>query len=333
VHGHFAALSARQAILDVLPRLSHLSDLQLRMLTADADLSPLLHLSPRLKRLDLRLPLTRSQCSAIKQLAALTTLECSSGQWRDTLIELCQPPHSLLHLRRLALDTLTVDPPLLAALRRLPALTELRPDRIAPECWAGLAHMTQLRTLRVRWSPSCTNEQRAELQSSLNALPALSDLTLQLECYPSFLRGEADVNLSLDPLLLAETAPLNLRLPALRKLHLQSMRLSSLGGFLHHAPMLEELALHVLYRPRPASTNSDNAQSGPAPGRGRVEPSEELVELLAKHTPRLRSLTVGSACVQLSADQRSRLQPPSALLPQLRSFSYWPGMSSSCALQ
>lgn len=346
VHGHFAALSARQAVLDVLPHLAQLSDLHLRMQTRDADLAPLLRLSPHLTRLDMQLPLTPTQCSAIKQMASLTTLECTSGAWRDTLLDLCQPPHSLLRLQRLTLDTLTVDPPLLAALRRLPALTELRPDRIAPACWAGLAQLARLRSLRVRWSPGCSSDQRADLQSALAALPHLSDLTLQLESYPPFLRapaaaaaGDPDAggaaNLSLDPMLLMDVSPLVLRLPALRRLQLQSMRVSSLRGFVQHAPLLEELRLHVLYRPRTAAGTQSGSGPGGQSGSGPPpSPGEDLLGLLAAHTPRLRALTVGSACVQLSADQRARLQPPSSLLPQLRSFSYWPvaGMSSSCSL-
>ena len=69
--------SPLQALIDALPALTDLDALQLDIQLTHVDLSPLLQL-PRLIRLHLRRSPSQQQCAAIKQLAALTTLEWAS---------------------------------------------------------------------------------------------------------------------------------------------------------------------------------------------------------------------------------------------------------------
>ena len=144
---------------------------------------------------------------------------------RGALLELQWPPHALQRLQAIEFRFETVDPPLLAGLLSLPALTELQPAYVLLECWAGLGGLSQLRSLSVDWADDCTAEQRSALESSLNSLPQLAELFVALaldECVGG--------------------PPLALRLPALLSLDLRCVRLPSLS-FLQHAPLVERLHL------------------------------------------------------------------------------------------
>jgi hypothetical protein len=220
------AVSARQALIDALPMLADLHTLHLNMTADDLNLAPLLHL-PRLSRLDLYRPPSLVQCTVVKRLAELTALEANLRFWnRAALLQLLEPPHSLQRLRDLELGPCeTVDPPLLAALLTLPALTEMQPAYVAPECWAALSHLGQLRSLHVGWGESFTAAQQSALESALRALPQLTRLCIDLERDAQF-----------------DGPPLDLRLPGLISAELRHLRLLSLD-FLRHSPLLTELDL------------------------------------------------------------------------------------------
>ena len=94
-----------------------------------------------------------------------------------------------------------------------------------PECWAGLGGLTRLQRLRVGWFQIFTGAQQSALESSLNSLPQLSELSVYLWSHRN-----------------VECPPLALRLPALRILSLHSVCLPSLS-FLQHSPLLEKLDL------------------------------------------------------------------------------------------
>ena len=94
--------------------------------------------------------------------------------------------------------------------------------------------------------------------------------------------------------------PFALRLPALLSLDLRCVRLPSLA-FLQHSPRLE--SLFVSYCPRMRA--------------------DDTLHCLRSFTPRLRSLSLNE-CARLSADQVRLLRPPSALLPALSKFSFFP---------
>ena len=102
----------------------------------------------------------------------------------------------------------------------LPALTQLHPRQIDPECWAGLRSFSHLRTLAVSCDSPFTPAQQSALELSLEALPHLTILSL---------------NLPFDSA--PDGSPLALRLPALRSLFLRDVRLPSLA-FLQHSPLL-----------------------------------------------------------------------------------------------
>jgi len=128
------------------------------------------------------------------------------------------------------------------------------------------------------------------LQGSLNSLTHLSDLSL-------FLDSDFRMNVE-NP-----RPPLSLQLPSLRRLDLDEVRVSSFA-FLQHSPLLEELTLRMM-----------ESRSG------FVQPFADAFEILRLHTPLLRPLSVHGV-MRLSEDQQALLRPPSALLPQLHTFSW-----------
>jgi len=131
-----------------------------------------------------------------------------------------------------------------------------------------------------------------DLQASLNALPHLTDLNLTLDC---------DFRMHVkNPRL-----PLSLQLPALRRLELNGVRVSSFA-FLQHSPLLEELTL-----------------KGSKSRSGFVQPFAEAFEVLRLHTPLLHSLSFVGV-MRLSDDQQAlyMLRPPSALLSQLHTLGW-----------
>jgi len=214
-----------QSLIDVLPALPALSALHFGEGMIDGlDLSPLVQLL-QLRFLQLWESPPLSQCADIKRMAALTALNFFAYSWtRDALLALLQPPHALQRLQDSAARfAVTVDPPLLEGLLHLPALTTLQAGTLRPECWAGVGGLTQLRTLYVNFSGDFTAVQLSALQSSLHALPHLSDLAVNLK---------SDCE--------SDAPPLELRLPALRQLTLGGVRLPSLA-FLQHSPLLAAL--------------------------------------------------------------------------------------------
>ena len=253
-----ASLCARQAVVDALPSAPSLQTIKLNFITDDLDLSPLLQL-PQLSDLRMHKSPSLEQCAAVKQLAALTKLNLTSKTWdRDALLALLQPPHALQHLQDLSFGNHTLDPPVLDALLTLPAFTRLHLRQIEPECWAGLGGFAQLKKLTVIWPEPFTAEQRSALQSSLDALPHLTDLFLGL-------RFDSQV----------DGPPLTLRLPALRSLDLGCVRLPSLA-FLQHSPLLEKL--YVSYCPQMSA--------------------DDTLRCLQSFAPQLRFLSLnGCACL------------------------------------
>ena len=217
---------ARQALIDALPALAALHSLRLDVGTADLDLCPLV-LLPRLGQMHTFDSVSLMQCAAVKRLAALTALQTGHGCWeRAVLLELLEPPHSLQRLQEIGLGSeLTVDPPLMAALLRLPALIALDPGRVSPDCWAGLGGFGQLRSLTVHWPGEFSAAQLSALGAALRALPLLTGLSVVL---PAGIRSAGP--------------PVDLRLPALRGLSLRGLRLLSLE-FLRHSPLLTYLGL------------------------------------------------------------------------------------------
>ena len=214
-----------QSLIDALPALPALSALHFgEGMIDELDLSPLVQL-PQLRFLQFWESPHPSQCADIKRMAALTALNFFAYSWtRDALVALLQPPHSLQRLQDLAARyAIVVDPPLLEGLLRLPALTTLQSGTLRPECWAGVSDLTQLRTLCVNFSGKFTAAQLLALQSSLRALPHLSDLAVNLQSDHQ-----------------SDAPPLELRLPALRQLTLGGVRLPSLS-FLQHSPLLSAL--------------------------------------------------------------------------------------------
>ena len=49
-----------------------------------------------------------------------------------------------------------------------------------PECWAELGGLSRLQRLRVGWCQIFTGAQQSALESSLNSLPQLSELSVYL---------------------------------------------------------------------------------------------------------------------------------------------------------
>jgi len=216
---------ARQSLVDALAPLADLRTLHLSAPTGDLDLAPLLQL-PQLSCLLFRDCPSLAQCAVVKRLVALTVMHTNGRPWdRAALLELLRPPHSLQRLQAIEFRYEAVDPPLLEGLLSLPALTALQPQSLAPECWAGLGGLSQLRTLSVGWADEFTAEQRSALESSLNSLPRLSDLELTLS---------ADARVG--------GQPIDLRLAALSSLRAESVLLPSLS-FLQRSPRLESLRL------------------------------------------------------------------------------------------
>ena len=107
----------------------------------------------------------------------------------------------------------------------MPALTTLRPQSIAPDCWADLGGFAQLRTLTITWPGVFTATQQSALESSLHALPHLTDLFLWT---PAHRR--------------VDTPPLALCLPGLVSLGINGLRVPTLA-FLEHSPLLDSLIL------------------------------------------------------------------------------------------
>jgi hypothetical protein len=300
----------RQALLDALPSLAQLSHLDLADDEGDtADLSPLLRL-PLLRHLKLPGDLSPEERAVVKQLP-LVSLD---GHWtapisdEESLLDLLTPPHRLQRLEQIDLRDHYIAPQAMAALLQLPALTELQPAAIRPDCWGGLRDFTQLRVLQLDSSSSHTAEQLAALGESLSALPHLADLRM---------RFSSQVARDHDP-------PLAMHLPALRTLSLnyapippqsfvqhspllQSLHLSVAPvpslGFLQHTPLLEELRLLSC--------------------TGLAGAGEAVVESLRTYPSlHLRTLVLQNCRIDLSGAQRTSLQPRSALLPALRSFQY-----------
>ena len=274
---------ARQALVDALPALVDLRTLHFGASISDSDLSPLLQL-PLLSDLRLKDQLSLRQCAVIKQLAGLTALDCGRNWKRSTLLQLLRPPHALRQLQQFSLISESVDPPLLSALLQLPALSDLRPKQIKPECWAGLGGLTGLRSLRLVCRDDFSAAQQSSLADSLMALPLLSELRLYLH-----LNSLAD----------GPSIPL-LQLPALCSLTLSSVRVQSLA-FLQHSPLLLRLLLFTCA----------------------VADAEDTVRCLQSYAPQLMCLTL-SQSVRLSEEQAMQLRPPSTLLPALLSFDYDP---------
>jgi hypothetical protein len=270
-------------IVDALPSAPSLRTVKLHFSIDDLDLSPLVRLA-QLSDLHVTRAPSLAQCAAVKQLAALTRLDITPHIWdRAALLELLRPPHALQWLQELSFFHQTLDPPLLAALLSLPALTHLGPRETEPECWAGLGGFAQLNKLSVCWNGSFTAAQRSALESSVHSLPHLSDLSLNLP-----FDSESDA------------PPFAQRLPTLLSLELRCVRLPSLA-FLQHSPLLETLL--VSYCPRMRA--------------------DDTLHCLRSFALRLRSLSLNE-CVRLSVDQVRLLRPPSALLPGLSNFSYFP---------
>jgi hypothetical protein len=274
--------SIRQSLLDALPSLPALHALRLEMGTDELDLSPLLRL-PQLRDLYLYSHPSQPQCAVIKQLSTLTSLQLScSTMDPDALLRLLTPPHSLQLLQRLP-GRRVLNLAALSALHQLPALTELSPIHMKPECWAGLSAFTPLRSLHLDWADPFTAAQQSSLESALNSLPHLSDLELCL------------ANHSYGP----GAAPLCLRLPALRRLILDSFALLS-TSFLQQSPLLERLELL----------------------RCKRMSAEDLLGFLRAHPPAQLKMLILAGSVSLSDEQQAALRPPSALLPSLVHFFY-----------
>ena len=275
-----------QSLIDALPALLALSALHFGEGMSDGlDLSPLVQL-PQLRFLQFWESPPLSQCADIKRMAALTALDFEAYFWtREALMALLQPPHALQRLQDVAFrfDDSTVDPPLLEGLLRLPALTILDSMWIEPECWCGLGGLTQLHTLGISFPRDVTATQLSALEASLCALPHLSDLNVRLNSDSQ-----------------SDAAPLQLRLPALRRLGLTEVRLPSLA-FLQHSPLLDEL--HVSYCSQMSA--------------------DDTLRCLQTFSPPLRYVHFFRS-VRLSDDQAALLRPPSALLPALVDFWYTP---------
>ena len=189
----------------------------------------------------------------------------------------------MLYLRKVR-----VEPALFDALLHLPALTELDVRTIDPQCWGALGGLTQLRTLRFSWWREFSVEQCTALRISLNTLSHLSDLEIELT-------GDVEDR--------ASGLTVDLRLPALRRLRLGAVRVTTLS-FLQHSPLMEELSL-----------------SGCGKQTSYLQASNAL-NCLRSYSPLLTELRLGGF-VRLSDDQRALLQPPSTLLPLLRTFDYY----------
>jgi len=242
--------STLQPLVAALPsQLAGLRSLRLEGDTSELDLAPLL-LLPQLHSMALGSCLTLGQCAAVKQLAAVAQLEIGQSWRRETLLELLQPPHRLQQLQQTQLGRVVVDSPLLAALLTLPALTALQPSGMMPDCWGRLGGLRQLHTLSVSWAFGFSAAQQSALESSLSALPQLSDLAVGLG-YDAHVDGPA----------------LAFSLPALRTLRLLGLRVPSLS-FLQHSPLLEQLRL----------TGCQQLSAA------------DLLHCLPAHTPRLRTL-------------------------------------------
>jgi hypothetical protein len=213
-------LPISQALVDALLTLPVLNALQLGSAFSAVHLAPLLQL-PRLSSLSLWADLSDEQIAVIKQLGGLSSLEPGHGWKSATLLQLLTPPHSLQRLEEVTIapDEI-VEQPLIAALMQLPVLTSLKADRVRPGCWAGLGGLTQLRTLWLGWPYSSALSDCSVLASSINAMPLLTDLRIELSRGGSFA----------------------LRLPALRRLELFNTNVPSLSC-LHHSPLLESLRL------------------------------------------------------------------------------------------
>ena len=213
-------LPISQALVDALPTLPVLSALQLGSAFSAVHLAPLLQL-PRLSSLGLWADVSDEQIAVIKQLGGLSSLEPGHGWKCATLLQLLTPPHSLQRLQEVSIapDEI-VEQPLIAALLQLPALTSVKADRVKPGCWAGLGGLTQLRTLWLGWPYSNALSDCSVLVSSLNAMPLLTDLRIELSRGGSFA----------------------LHLPALRRLELYNTNVPSLSC-LQHSSLLESLRL------------------------------------------------------------------------------------------
>jgi len=248
---------------------------------AELDLSPLLQL-PRLCRIHVTGSPQASQCGVLQRMSDLTSLVvsmCSSA----ALSALLRSPHSLQRLEELEITDTVIDPSMMAALSKLPALTALWPKSIRPECWAGLAGLPQLRSLKLTWERSFNSAQRSALTAALANLPHLTDLSIKLAEDHSF-----------------DGPPLALALPALRVLCLRWLRVPSLS-FLQRSPLLESLNLVQCTE---------------------MSAADVMASLRAHPLPGIRHLHLSSS-VTLSAEEEAALRPPSSLLPSLIDWSYF----------
>ena len=265
-----------QALVDALPALQDLAKLHLlKFNNPSLDVSPLRQL-PLLGHLTLETYLTPTQCTELKEISTLTSIDygqcASDGSERMLFI----PPHRLQRLERINLRAVSIDLPTLDALLHLPSLRVLQSDDVQPECWGGLGGLTQLHTLSLHLYDPFTSAQLALLGHSLSSLPHLSDLDITLP-------GDADF----------ASPALALRMPALRRLIVFQLRVPSLE-FIRHSPQLELLCLHQC---------TD------------MSAADVMACLRAHPPPCLHTLGLFN-CVplQLSDDQWAALQPPSALL-------------------
>ena len=175
----------------------------------------------------------------------------------------------------------------MAELVHLPSLTELKADRLLPGAYPLLAQLPLLRDLHVTLEefadPAVSQSQREEMDDGLGRCLALTRV-----CALDGALTEAD------------GARLLRSLPHLRELHLLRVSLPSLE-FLQRAPQLVSLRILSCRRLRPTH-----------------------LMLLGHLAPALTDLHIWRcAGVELDALELRVMTPPcSALLPQLRNFSF-----------
>jgi hypothetical protein len=158
--------------------MTHLTELNVahKGLSIDVRVDVLAQL-PRLRTLSLEsVEWTDEQLAQLKRLSQLRELRINNLT-SDTLISLCQPPHSL-RLDFFYFGVLDAEEPVMRALLHLPTLTHLGPWHMHPEAWRLLPQLPLLRRLSVFPSCALTAEQTTSLSTALSGCRFLRDLSL-----------------------------------------------------------------------------------------------------------------------------------------------------------
>ena len=263
------------------------------------DLTPLLQLK-QLRKLKLKgrpdAQFDEHAIAVVKQMASLESLAVGDQlQLLDNawLIRLCQPPHRLQRLQEIDLSSLCLGDADMQALRHLPTLTTLEPFAMHASDMATLAHFPSLRRLRIMADRLFFEDNVFFDGGRLRAfafLPHLTCTRLQVLTFEfcDFTEEEAEMLCQL--------------LPQLTELTLSDVGWPSLEP-LRHLKQLAKLSLTLDRRTTDILTLT-------------------LPQLQALKS--LQELTLQRIHPPLDAATVAQLQPPSLLMPSLKSFNYTP---------